>query len=283
LKVFKGNTLNLLSRVGKSRGVSKTIFVIIIVGLIGVTFFFVKIYLPPTDEDLLENLESPTFGAVIAGTSESLPPVTEIDTLDDALIDLENLGCSVVNVTEVEGQGSGVGFFLEYSEFRKVASKQKLVFLLYYYGDDYDKLFPYLTTCFENINVVWFPEKDSFENEESPKFEKVEIQTGICTKDSSGWTITITLKNTGSEPSKINRILVSDVAIEQAYYGLTTIVEGKVSTDLQYSGTTLQRGQIMKVHVRISKSYKNFTSGTTINIKFHSTSGMVYIKLIELV
>jgi len=288
LKVFKGNTLNLLNKIGKSRGMSKTIFAILIVGLIGVTVFFVKIYLPPTDEDFLENLESPTLSAATAGTSESLPPVTEITKLNDALIDLESLDCFVVNVTKVEGQGSGVGFFLEYSEFRKVAYKQKLVFLLYYYDEDYDLLFPYLTTSFENINVVWVPEKEIPEGIEPPVkrpsgFEKVEISTAYSVKTSDGWLITLNIKNTGTRPSTLNRVLINDIEVEQAYYGLTTTVEGKVSTDIQYSGTTLQSGQSMNVRVWISKSYRNFTSGTTINVKLHSAGEMDYIRLVELV
>ena len=144
-----------------------------------------------------------------------------------------------------------------------------------------------MTTSFENIVVVWFPEYEVRDfvvpERDYTDFEKVEIQTAICEKEIAGWSITLKLKNTGTVASTLIGVLVNDVEIMQDNYGKTGIIEGKVSTDIENTGITFNSGQTIQFHVWISTNYGTLSSGTTINIKLHSADGMDYIKLLELV
>lgn len=286
----------ILNRIGKSRGISKTIFAVFIVGLIGISFFLVKIYSLPY-KDIFQNIESPTFSAVTAGTSEFLPPAPEIETMQDALVDLKNLGCLIVNVTDVEGQANGVGFLLEYSEFRKVAFKQKLVFYLYFHEYEYDDIYCYLTTSFDNIIVVWVPERELLVREEPgseepstetyTKFEKVEIQSGVCVKSgatgSEYWNITLKMKNTGTAASTLIGCFINEVEVDGYNYNTAGGADGEAHTTMTDS-FTINSGVTAYISIIIDyDNYKSLSSGTTVNIKIHSAGGMDYIKLIELV
>lgn len=116
------------------------------------------------------------------------------------------------------------------------------------------------------------------------KSEKVEIQTGYSTRDmGQGWEVTLELKNTGSAASTIVRAFVNEVPILEANYGVSTYVTNATSTDLLYSGTTLESGASTILHIWIDDGYSSLISGTTVNVKVHSAGGMDYIKLIELV
>ena len=116
------------------------------------------------------------------------------------------------------------------------------------------------------------------------KFEKVEIQTAYSVRTpSSGWNISLELKNTGSAPSTLNRIFVNDIPVPQSNYNTTTWVAGDLAVDIAYLGTTINPGDSLSVHVYISETYSTLTSGTTVNVKIHSAGGMDYVKLAELV
>ena len=277
---------SILHRFGKQRGASKTLFAIVIVGLIGITFFFVRIYLPPSGEDVLDNLENPSLSAVTAGTTEGLTPTADIVTIEDAIDDLENLGCSVVNVTTEAGLNFGTNYILKYSEFRKVAFRQKIVFILNYYYADFGETFSCLTTSFENIVVVWFPEYETREYEEPQidytTFEKVEIQSGVCTYDATNgnWTIRLKLKNTGTGSATLISAFINDVEI--GAYGVTSVGNGFSATNMT-TATSIESGDSLVVELYIDGTYSHLSSGTTINIKIHSAGGMDYIKLVELV
>jgi len=279
---------SILDRFGKQRGVSKTLFAIAIVGLIGITFFFVKIYLPPTEEDVLDNLESPSLSTVTAGTSDSLTPAAEIVTIEDAIDDLENLGISVVNVTSSirPDQIVSADYFLKYEEFRKIAYRQKLAFLFYHPDNYLHKVLPLLMTSFENIKLVWFPEYETREYEETQSdyngFEKVEIQSATCTMATGGanWTITLKLKNTGTAKATLISAFINEVEVGD--YGVTTVRPGQTATNMT-TDTSINSGHSIIVELYIADTYSTLTSGTTINIKIHSAGGMDYIKLVELV
>ena len=91
------------------------------------------------------------------------------------------------------------------------------------------------------------------------------------------------LKNTGTAASTIVRAFVNDVPIDQADYSTSGIVAGATACSFPYAGITIDSGESVTLHIYISDSYKNLSSGTTINVKLHSIGGMDYIKLIELV
>ena len=118
------------------------------------------------------------------------------------------------------------------------------------------------------------------------KFEKVEIQTGYSTKVTgppAGWDVQLELKNTGSAPSTLIRCFVNDVLIPQAYCSANNITAGQISTSLNWLGTSLTSGNSTTIHIYISDSYGTLSAGTTINVKLHSSGGIDYVKLVDLI
>ena len=114
------------------------------------------------------------------------------------------------------------------------------------------------------------------------KFEKVEIQSGVCSVDANGnWTVTMQLKNSGTATATLISIFINDVEIDT--YN-TTAVAGEWTTDMTdaYSLTSGLSGTV-NVYISSGKSTATLSSGTTVNIKLHSAGGMDYIKLVELV
>ena len=206
------------------------------------------------------NLSSALAGAVSFDFEEP-------ETYEDMIADLESIGSDII-IHWTGGWHGRRG--LSYNDALKLARKanwigvgdEKVIGFIFWLDGDF---------------WIWYKEQQ----ETYTTFEKVEIQAGLCTMDSSGWIITLILKNSGTASSTINAVFVNEVEIEQ--YGASGIVEDKSSTDIEDSGTTIQSGQNVQVHVWIVKNYRNLTSGTTINIKLHSAGGMDYVKLIELV
>ncbi len=114
------------------------------------------------------------------------------------------------------------------------------------------------------------------------KFEKVEIQSGVCTVDAAGnWTVKIKLKNSGTATATIISIFINDVEVDN--YGTNATI-GEWTTDMTetYSLTSGLSGSV-NIYISSSKATATLSSGTTINIKLHSAGGMDYIKLVELV
>ncbi|HIH87606.1 TPA: DUF4352 domain-containing protein [Candidatus Bathyarchaeota archaeon] len=116
------------------------------------------------------------------------------------------------------------------------------------------------------------------------KFEKVEIQSAQCSAPGAlYWTITVDMKNTGTSTATINSVYINDVAAD--------FLDGLpiVDTDINYDtgGTTgdlsIASGAPGTLTIYVGIDYESLSSGTAINIKFHSAGGMDYIKLIELV
>jgi len=122
------------------------------------------------------------------------------------------------------------------------------------------------------------------------QFEKVEIQTGYATYDSVAdqWTITLVIKNTGSADATISMVFLNDIPCETANYGVNSAPTNSWGTDIPTDGVTLQAGESATKHVYIANpcsnisELENLSSGTTVNIKLHSASGMDYIKLVKL-
>ena len=122
------------------------------------------------------------------------------------------------------------------------------------------------------------------------QFEKVEIQTGYATYDSSlaQWNITLVIKNSGSADATISMVFLNDIPCETANYGESEAPAGSWGTDIPPTGVTLQAGESATQHVYIDNpcnnvpELANLSAGTTVNIKLHSASGMDYIKLIKL-
>ena len=117
------------------------------------------------------------------------------------------------------------------------------------------------------------------------KFEKVEVQTGICQRAASGgnWTITLKLKNSGTAASTLIGCFINEIEVD--FYDPVTlpIATGKSGTNMTAS-ETIESGATKKILIYVDAAWgAPVTSGTTVNIKIHSAGGMDYIKLIELV
>ena len=256
------------------KGISKTASLSIIAGLIISTLTVGIIYFPDFFQH--KNDEEAGSSRIVSARADY-----EVTYLSDALEDLEKLGCVIVNVTEVSGYGAGMGFLLEYKEFRKVAYKQKIVFLMYDYS--YEDI-PFLVTSFENFMVVWTP-KELVPHEEYTKFEKVEIQSAVCrklgTSPNEYWNVTLKLKNTGTATATLIGVFINNVEVND--YNATAAVDGQAVTSM-LTTETISSGDTKQINVLIDyDNYETLSSGTTVNIKIHSAGGMDYIKLIELV
>jgi len=116
-------------------------------------------------------------------------------------------------------------------------------------------------------------------------FEKIEIQSGYAIVDPStntGWNITLVLKNTGTTTTTLNGFFVNDMPVQE--YGITSALDLALDTDngvncLQ-TGEVIETGDSTTIYVLIGAG--NLSSGTTVNIKIHSSGGMDYIKLVRL-
>ena len=126
------------------------------------------------------------------------------------------------------------------------------------------------------------------------QFEKVEIQSGVCTKVNATdnyWKIEIKLKNTGTATATLIGVFVNEVEVDA--YGATdpgaTGISGTIETDMGTAGPpedpsyTIASGATGEIEVYVACDYGSYTSGTTVNVKIHSAGGMDYIKLITLV
>jgi hypothetical protein len=117
------------------------------------------------------------------------------------------------------------------------------------------------------------------------KFEKVEIQSGVCSKlgavGSEYWNVTLTMKNTGTATATLVSAFINNV--EVTGYNASAAVDGEAVTDMS-DATTIESGATFYVNMYVDyDNYLSLSSGTTVNIKIHSAGGMDYIKLIELV
>jgi flagellin-like protein len=115
------------------------------------------------------------------------------------------------------------------------------------------------------------------------KFEKVEIQTGICTYNITNtyWKIELKLKNTGTATSTMVAAFINDV--EVVTYDNDDYTVNSTSTSLNPTATTIESGESATINFYIGLGYKTLSAGTTVNIKIHSAGGMDYIKLVELI
>ena len=114
------------------------------------------------------------------------------------------------------------------------------------------------------------------------KFEKIEIQSAVCTLNAAGnWTIVMKLKNTGTATATLNSAFINNLELN-AYNTTSTLNEWTANMSTAQAITS---GQSMTIEIYIDdgRPQTTLSSGTTINIKIHSSGGMDYIKLVELI
>ena len=113
------------------------------------------------------------------------------------------------------------------------------------------------------------------------KYESVDIISGYCTQNGGNWTLSFILKNTGTSTASLLNVFINEVEVD-AYN--TSAIAGQWTTDMT-SPLTIESGESVSVDVYVSstKAGSSLTSGTSVNIMFHSAAGMDYISLKELV
>jgi len=116
------------------------------------------------------------------------------------------------------------------------------------------------------------------------KFEKVEVSSAVCTLTAGVWQVDITLKNTGTAQATISDVFINDRKI---VLGAAAAPAADAACDVPTDGLPIASGAPATVTLWIVKGtgtvFDDLSSGTTINMKFHSAGGMDYLKLIELV
>ena len=114
------------------------------------------------------------------------------------------------------------------------------------------------------------------------KFEKVEIQSAVCSWNSTEttWKIQMKIKNTGTAASTLISAFINDVEVEN--YESAIHVDDQTATNMTTT-TSVNSGDSVVVNFFVERGYAYLSSGTTVNIKVHSAGGMDYIKLVELV
>ena len=116
------------------------------------------------------------------------------------------------------------------------------------------------------------------------KFEKVEIQSAVCTNNGTFWTIEMKMKNTGTAAATLISAFINEVEVDN--YDETGEVSGAWATNINTTvATVVTSGQSVTVFFWMdsARPLTTLTSGTTVNFKIHSSGGMDYIKLVELV
>lgn len=128
-------------------------------------------------------------------------------------------------------------------------------------------------------------------------FEKVEIQTAICTYVPGTlpvpdyWKVEVHLKNSGTKAATLSNVFVNDVETGYAEAAPATASDPAITAQLDRTVATgggdplhIESGATdwVTVWIEAGSSYITLTAGTTINIKIHSASGMDYIRLVQL-
>ena len=116
--------------------------------------------------------------------------------------------------------------------------------------------------------------------------EKVEIPTAYCTLNptvnNSRWEIHLSLKNSGSNPTRIMYVMVNNMLVSE--YNITAggSLSGadSIGTSIPESGLGIESGQTLDVYVWIGEDL--LSSGTSVSIDLHSVSGIDYVKLLKL-
>lgn len=134
------------------------------------------------------------------------------------------------------------------------------------------------------------------------QFEKVEIQSAVCSWDATHfeWEIEVKLKNSGTATATLTSVFINDIEVDLYTVPdpqVAAIAEATAATDMTES-CTIEAGASETIMVYVdgpgdageasppaakTDYWQSVTSGTTINVKIHSAGGMDYIKLIELV
>ena len=118
------------------------------------------------------------------------------------------------------------------------------------------------------------------------RFEQIEIQSATCKKTyaTTGyfWNITMVLKNTGTRDATLISVFINEEEVD-AYNQTSQVADQWVTSMSQTEYITSGAPAVIYIYIDDTRTGSTLSSGTTVNIKIHSSGGMDYPKLIELV
>ncbi len=99
--------------------------------------------------------------------------------------------------------------------------------------------------------------------------EKLEIVNAYATGNAAnGWTVTISVKNTGTKPATIDNIFINN----KPYQDYTNVT---ANPDVATTSVTVDAGGSLQITLTIGNN-SGFSSGQTISIVIHTASGGQY-------
>jgi flagellin-like protein len=115
------------------------------------------------------------------------------------------------------------------------------------------------------------------------RFEKIETHNALCSAygSPSDWIITLTLKNTGTMDVTLISLFINEDEVDN--YGVT--VPYSFNDDWATNMTNMQvirSGESLVINVFIDHDRSTLSSGTMVNLRVHSASGMDFPKAVEL-
>jgi hypothetical protein len=116
------------------------------------------------------------------------------------------------------------------------------------------------------------------------KFEKIEIQSAVCSLNEGNWTIKIKLNNIGTRDTALTSVFINEEEVDeydQADEGY--IFNNKWATNMTQS-EAFHSGESICVLVFVDpdRAGSSLSSRTMISVKIHTLRGTDYPKVIEL-
>jgi len=114
------------------------------------------------------------------------------------------------------------------------------------------------------------------------RFEKVEISSCYAVKIGGYYSITVQLRNSGSQDASLQHVLLNGRPTED--YSFSIAVKWEVGEDsglLNETLMTIPVGSSGKIYIWFSDT-GTFDSGTTLDLKFHTTAGKDYPQMLAL-
>ena len=116
------------------------------------------------------------------------------------------------------------------------------------------------------------------------QYEQLEINTITCNivrgVTRNYWEIEIKCKNAGPRTTTIDALFLNSGPINSREL-IPPI--GGISNNLPLNGKTISSGETAIIYIYIDSTYGNLSSGTTVLVKLHSSTGMEYSKQVNLV
>lgn len=108
------------------------------------------------------------------------------------------------------------------------------------------------------------------------RLEKVEISSVVVNKGTSNYTITMSVKNTGSADATVDNVMINGKILTQYTSPVVTATYSPV-------GGAIVAGSTSTVTISIpTQSIPPFTPGTTLEVKLHTAAGKEYPQMVTL-